>query len=95
MKNGNLKITVVAAVAAAGLASVSAFAQQAPEAPTSRAERQMGQGTMGQGMAGDGQMMGMMNDPEMRQQMSQMMENCNRMMSRMGNMSPAAGTTRT
>lgn len=83
-----LKIAAIGALAAAGVAS-AAFAQQPGE--RTPAERPMDRQMMGQGdMMG---MMGTMNDPEMRRQMTEMMSNCNRMMARMGDMS-APGQTR-
>ena len=90
MMTKKLKMAALGAVAAVGLASAGAFAQQA-ETQRTPANPQMNQGQMNQGMRdgammGNG-MMGMMNDPEMRRQMSEMMSNCNRMMERMGNMS--------
>lgn len=82
----NLKLTAIGATAALALASASAFAQQAmnpspqPDAPMNHQMMKEG-GGMG--------MMGMMQDPEMRRQMSAMMSNCNRMMERMGGGMPA------
>lgn len=82
------KVAAFGAVAAAGLAS-AAFAQQ-PGSERPAAERPMDHQRMGQGdMRG---MMGMMNDPEMRRQMTDMMSGCNRMMERMGNMSEMGRT---
>lgn len=80
-----IKFTAVAAVAAVGFATAAVAQQASPQAPSTApaAERQghmMGQGgQMGRGMMGGM----MMNDPEMRSQMVQMMKNCNRMMERM------------
>ena len=79
--NTIFKTVLVSAAAMIGLASTGALAQgdnaTAPDnSPMAR-----------DGMA-NGQMMAMMNDPEMRGQMMAMMENCSRMMERMNN-SPA------
>lgn len=80
-----INLAAIAAVAAAGFATAALAQQGSPQAPTNApaAERQghmMGQGgQMGHGMMGDM----MMNDPEMRAEMVQMMKNCNRMMERM------------
>lgn len=71
-----LKIAALGAFAATGLAS-TAIAQPNPDR-ASNAEASADQNGMMQGdMAG---MMAMMNDPEMREQMTEMMRNCNRMM---------------
>lgn len=83
----NLKIIGVGALAAIGLASAAVAQQSDAQQPAMSAEqhRQM---MSGGNMAGNGQMMGMMmNDPEMRKQMAEMMDNCNRMMKQMGSMS--------
>lgn len=82
----HLKLVALGAAAAAGIAS-AAFAQQPAtgQQPGNRptTHQKMNQsGSMG--MMG---MMGMMNDPEMRKQMTDMMRNCNQMMSRMDGMS--------
>ena len=74
----NLKTAAMGAVFAVGLVSASAFAQssnnqKAPANPQMNHEMMMR----------DGGMMGMMNDPEMRKQMSRMMSNCNKMMESM------------
>lgn len=87
----NLKTAATGAVLALGLASASAFAQpsdnqKAPSSP------QMDQQMMRDGGMGSG-MMGMMQDPEMRKQMTRMMSNCNKMMESMG--SGQAATPRT
>ena len=82
------KIVAIGAAGFLGLASAGALAQQA-DAQRSPANPQMNQQMMGNGgMKG---MMGMMNDPEMRKEMTEMMSNCNRMMERMGTMSGAQG----
>ena len=78
----NLKTAAMGAVFAVGLVSATAFAQpsnnqKAPANPQMNQEMMMRDG----GMMG---MMGMMNDPEMRKQMSRMMSNCNKMMESMG-----------
>ena len=82
------RMMAVSAVAAIGLASAGAFAQQPSNSQRTQGSSQSHQQMMrdGGGMMG---MMGMMNDPEMRQQMTEMMRNCNRMMERMNNMSDA------
>lgn len=84
MKN-NLKIIGIGAVAAFGLASAAVAQQNNPQKPAMSGEqhRQM----MSGGMQNGGMMGMMMNDPEMRKQMTEMMSNCNRMMEKMGNMS--------
>lgn len=86
-----LKFAALGAVAAAGLASAGALAQQT-EGQRTPANPQSNQQMMRDGGMPGGGMMAMMNDPEMRRQMTEMMANCNRMMERMGNMS---GTDRT
>ncbi len=81
----NLKIIGMGALAALGLASAAVAQQSSPQKPAMSAEqhRQMMSGGME-----NGRMTGMMmNDPEMRKQMTEMMSNCNRMMEKMGNMS--------
>ena len=78
-----LKMIGVGAVAAAGLAS-AALAQQG-DTQTRPTTHQQHQQMMSGGMQ-NGQRMGTMGDPEMHKQMMAMMENCNRMMERMGNM---------
>lgn len=84
------KALVIGIAAAAGTAT-AAYAQQ-PAKPQPGAE-QMNRQMMGQsGSMGMMGMMKMMNDPEMRQQMSKMMQNCNRMMDRMNAMSAQPGT---
>ena len=77
----NLKTAAMGAVFAIGLVSASAFAQpsnnqKAPANPQMNHDMMMRDG----GMMG---MMGMMQDPEMRKQMSRMMSNCNKMMESM------------
>ena len=83
-----MKIVVTGIVAGLGLAS-AAVAQQSPQqnaeqrqGMTPEQHRQM----MSGGNMGQGQMM-MMNDPQMRKQMMDMMASCTRMMQMMGNMS--------
>ena len=84
----NLKMAAVGGIAALSLASATAIAQQttSPNAETP----QMNQQTMRDG----GGMMGMMQDSEMRRQMTEMMGNCSRMMERM-NGGMAEGAPRT
>lgn len=84
-----MKILVAGAVAGLGLAS-AALAQQSTQQNTAQHQtmtpeqhRQM----MSGGNMGQGHMNMMMNDPQMRKQMTEMMANCNRMMQMMGNMS--------
>jgi hypothetical protein len=80
---------LLGAIATAGLlaglaaAGVPAFAQTSAPAPG---------GAQGKSMMPDGEAMkpGMMMDPAMRQKMSRMMDNCNRMM---GSMMPKDGVT--
>ena len=78
----NMKTAAIGAVVALGLASASAFAQptDSQKGPSSP---QMNQQMMRDGGMGSG-MMGMMQDPEMRKQMTRMMSNCNKMMESMG-----------
>lgn len=82
MKN-KLKFIALGALAAAGLASAAVAQQNDSQRPTMSPDqhRQM----MSRGME-DGHMKAMMADPEMRKQMTAMMESCNRMMQQMGNM---------
>ncbi len=81
----HLKVTAIGVLAAAGLAS-AAVAQQS-NTQTAPANQSMNHQMMGQdGAMGDEHMM-MMNDPEMRQQMMEMMESCSKMMEKMGSMS--------
>lgn len=84
-----MKILMAGAAASLGLAS-AAVAQQGTQqnsaqhqTMTPEQHRQM----MSGGNMGQGQMNMMMNDPEMRKQMTEMMGNCNRMMQMMGSMS--------
>lgn len=79
----NLKIVVVGALAAIGLASGALAQQNSAQAPAMSPEqhRQMMSGGMQ-----SGQMTAMMADPEMRKQMTKMMASCNGMMQKMGNM---------
>ena len=75
----NLKYAMIAAVGALGVTSAGgAFTQTASQKtqPTPQMDRQM----MGNGTSMGGGMMGMMQNPEMHQQMMQMMQNCNKMM---------------
>ena len=74
----NIKMLALAALAAAGLAS-AATAQQAD-----RADQQPRSAKPGRdGMMNHNQMM---NDPQMRKQMTEMMSHCGKMMRTMGNM---------
>jgi len=81
----NLKLAAIGALATAGLAT-TAIAQPKVEHRPSAKENSQGQergamqGNM-PGMKGDmSGMMAMMNDPEMRAQMMDMMRNCKEMM---------------
>jgi hypothetical protein len=69
-------IAIVGLLAGLAMAGVPAFAQTSTLAPG---------GDHGKGMmpSGDAMKPGMMMDPAMRQQMSRMMDNCNRMMESM------------
>ena len=89
----NFKMAALGAVAALGLASAGALAQQG-NTQRAPANPQMNEQMMRDGGMAGGGMMAMMNDPEMRRQMTEMMSNCNRMMERMGNMS-GSGQPRT
>ena len=84
-----MKMMVTGVVASLGLAS-AAVAQQSTQQNTAQHQgmtpeqhRQM----MSGGNMGQGQMNMMMNDPQMRKQMMEMMGSCTRMMQMMGNMS--------
>lgn len=85
MKNNKLKLIGLGAFAAAGIATAAVAQQSNTQRPQMSAEqhRQM----MSGGMQGGQTMNGMNADPKMHQQMMTMMENCNRMMKNMGNMS--------
>ena len=78
----NFKITALGALATIGLAS-AAIAQPKVDHQPDRAqgaqqqEREMQGDMSGMEMSG---MMAMMNDPEMRAEMMEMMRNCNEMM---------------
>lgn len=78
-----LKIIGVGALAAAGLASAAVAQQSSVQKPAMSAEQHRQMMTAG---TQNGQM-ATMADPEMRKQMTAMMESCNRMMQHMGNMS--------
>jgi hypothetical protein len=80
--NTKFKTALVGVVVAMGLASSGALAQGGDATVPENSQM-----TRDGGMA-NGQMMAMMNDPEMRGQMTAMMENCNRMMERMNNSPP-------
>ncbi len=73
----NLKMAALGGIAALSVASATAFGQQTTSPPAEAP--QMNQQMMRDG----GGMMGMMQDPEMRRQMTEMMSNCSRMMERM------------
>lgn len=77
-----LKIALVGTLAALGMTS-AAIAQQ-PTAQKPAMSAQEHQKMMSGSMKGHDGMM--MNDPEMRKQMTQMMDNCNKMMNKMGSM---------
>lgn len=78
-----LKIAAVGAVAALGLGSVAVAQQSSGQKPNMTAQQH--QRMMAGGMQ-NGQMTATMADPQMRQQMMQMMQGCNQMMKQMGNM---------
>lgn len=83
----NLKMAALGGIAALSLASETAFAQQTtPRAETPQTNQQM--------MRDGGGMMGMMQDPEMRRQMMEMMGNCSRMMERMNGGMPNSAPAR-
>jgi hypothetical protein len=72
-------ITMAGVLAGLAMAGIPAWAQTNAPAPTDQ-----GNGMMQRGMPkGEGMRPGMMMDPEMRQKMSRMMDNCNRMMESM------------
>ena len=77
----NLQLAALGALAAIGLAS-AATAQQAParDKPGQAAKRSQN-GMMGHGM---------MNDPQMRKQMTEMMDRCGKMMKNMDGMQMGA-----
>lgn len=75
----NLKIAALGALAAIGLAS-AATAQQSVSGNQASQPAKSGQN----GMMGRGQMM--MNDPQMRKQMTEMMDHCGKMMKKMDGM---------
>lgn len=77
-----LKIAAVGALAALGLSSAAVAQQSGGQKPDMSAQQhqQMTSGAMQKGHA-----MPMMADPEMRQQMMQMMKGCNQMMQQMEN----------
>ena len=82
MKN-QLKSAVLAATIAFGIASVAHASQQ----PAETSQRQMpasGQSMNQSQMMSQSGQGSMMNNPEMRQRMTAMMERCRRMRSRMG-----------
>lgn len=78
-----LKLITMGALSAAGLASAAVAQQHNSQSPnmSPKQHQQMMSGRMQ-----NGHMMAMMADPEMRKQMTAMMEGCNRMMQQMGNM---------
>jgi Spy/CpxP family protein refolding chaperone len=69
-------IAMTALLAGLAMAGVPAFAQTSAPAPGGDHGKSMMPG-------GDAMKPGMMMDPEMRQKMSRMMDNCNRMMESM------------
>ncbi len=74
------RIVIAGLLAGAAVASLPAFAQRNAPAP----ETNQGSGMMQHGMPNGGAMKpGMMMDQDMRQKMSRMMDNCNRMMESM------------
>ena len=79
----NLKIIAVGGLAALGLASAALAQQNSAQAPAMSAEQH--RQIMSGGMQ-NGQMMGMMADPQTRKQMTEMMASCKGMMQKMGNM---------
>lgn len=79
----HFKVAAIGALAALGLASAAVAEQSNTKAP---ANGPMNHQMMGQqGTMGNGQMM--MNDPKMRQHMTEMMESCSKMMKHMSSMS--------
>lgn len=86
-----LKIAAVGAVAALGLASAAVAQQSSGQKPNMTAQQH--QQMMAGGMQ-NGQMMATMADPQMRQQMMEMMKGCNQMMQQMGNMARTDATPR-
>lgn len=78
-----LKIAAVGAVAALGLASAAVAQQSSGQKPNMTAQQH--QQMMSGGMQ-NGQMMATMADPQMGQQMMEMMKGCNQMMKQMGDM---------
>ena len=87
----SIKIAALGTLAAIGMAT-AALAQQSNPQPRMTPEQHQ-QMMSGGGMMGHGNMMTMMNDPEMRQQMSQMMGHCERMMKQTGDQSAKASTS--
>lgn len=71
------KLSALGAVAAIGLASAAAIAQPTAEQESSAEAPADQSGMMQENMAG---MMAMMDNPDMREQMMEIMRNCNRMM---------------
>lgn len=83
-----LKIVVTGAVAALGLGSAAVAQQTAqPNAQRQTMTPEQHRQMMSGGNMGQGHMKMMMNDPQMRKQMTDMMGSCTRMMQMMGNMS--------
>lgn len=78
-----LKIAAVGALAALGLSSAAVAQQSSGQKPNMSAQQH--QQMMSSGMQ-NGQTMPMMAEPQMRQQMMQMMKDCNHMMQQMGDM---------
>jgi hypothetical protein len=79
MNNKARVITTAALLAGLAMAGIPAWAQTNAPAPTDQGSHMM-QREMPNG---GGMKPGMMMDPEMRQKMSRMMDNCNRMMESM------------
>lgn len=79
------KIAALGAVTTLGLAAATSTAQRANQpSPAPPQQRQMDHSKSMDHQA-------MMNDPEMRRHMIEMMNSCSQMMQRMGNMPPMKG----
>ena len=86
--NRNFKTMLTGAAVALGLVSTAALSQQADRAPQDAdSHMNMGSEAGAEGAMPMGEMMAMMQDPEMRRKMMAMMENCKAMMERMEAMS--------
>jgi hypothetical protein len=81
MNNMARVIATAGLLAGLAMAGIPAWAQTDAPAPTDQGNHMMMHGMPN----GEGMKPGMMMDPEMRQKMSGMMDNCNRMM---GSMTP-------